>query len=224
MYIVVAGGGMVGGTLVKKLIDNKHDVVMIEHDKSLCEKMYAETGVVVIHGSASHIGILNEAKIDKADVFVAATGSDADNLSATIMAKSSNVPHLIVRMRDPAYENAYRVAGANVILRVTDLMVNQMMIEIEKPEVQKLSTISGGRAGIYRMTVPKGAKVSSKSVKEIASNRKFPDQCTFVGVYKTECGEFMVPRGDQVIDEGDELYMVSPADFIKSASEFINIK
>lgn len=221
MYIVVAGGGTVGGVLVQKLIENKHDVIMIEQDKALCEKMYAETGVVVIGGSAGRIGILKEAKIEKADVFVAATGSDADNLAATIMAKSFKVPQVIVRMRDHEYENAYHVAGADVIVRITDLMVNQMISEIEKPEVQKISSIGGGKADIFRIVVPSGAKVSGKSVKELTSDSKFPAQCTFIGVYKAKGGDFMIPRGDQVIEDGDELYMVSPADDIKAVSDFI---
>jgi len=222
MYIVVAGGGMIGGTLIRKLIESKHDVVMIEQDKQLCESMYAETGVVGIHGGASDISVLNEAKIEKADVFVAATAKDADNLAATILAKSCGVPQLIVRMRDPAYEKAYRVAGANTILRVTDLLVNQMVFEIEKPEVQRITSIGSGKAAIFRALVPEGAKVAGKSVKDIASNRKFPSQCVFIAVYSHKSGEFTIPRGEQMIDEGDELFMISAADDIKAASDFIN--
>ena len=67
MYIVVAGGGMVGGTLVRKLVESKFDIVMIERDKTLCEKIFAETGAIVINGSASDMGVLEEAKIAKAD-------------------------------------------------------------------------------------------------------------------------------------------------------------
>ena len=103
MYIVVTGGGMVGGGLVHRLLDNKHDVVLIEQDKEICDKLYAETGVVAINGSATSIEALNEAGIGKADVVVAATVNDADNLACAILAKSFEVPQIIVRMRDPAY-------------------------------------------------------------------------------------------------------------------------
>ena len=106
MYIVITGGGMVGGGLVRMLLDNKHDVVLIEKNKETCDKLYAETGVVAINGSATSIEALNEAGINKADVLVAATGQDADNLACAILAKSFEVPQIIVRMRDPAYKNA----------------------------------------------------------------------------------------------------------------------
>ncbi len=63
MYIVVNGGGMVGGGLVHRLLDNKHDVVLIEQDKEICDKLYAETGVVAINESATSIEALKEAGI-----------------------------------------------------------------------------------------------------------------------------------------------------------------
>lgn len=212
---------MVGGGLVKRLLANKHDVVLIERDKDLCEKMYAQTGVMAINGNSGQIETLKEAKIAKADVFVAATGNDADNLAAAILAKSFDVPQIIVRMRDPEYEHAYSVAGVNTILRVTDLMISQMMIEIEKPDVQKVTTIGSGKADIFRVVVPQGARVAGKSVKDIAESRKFPSQCTFVAVYNKQNEEFTIPRGKQVISEGDELFLISAAEDIKAAADFI---
>ena len=61
MYIIIAGGGMVGGGLLRMLLDNKHDVVLIEQDKETCDRLYAETGVIAINASATNIEALNEA-------------------------------------------------------------------------------------------------------------------------------------------------------------------
>ena len=221
MYIVIAGGGMVGGGLVRRLLDNKHDVVLIEQHKELCDKMYAETGVIAINGSTTDIEALNEAGIGKADVVVAATGSDADNLACAILAKSFEVPRVIVRMRDPAYKNAYRVAGVNSIVRVTDLMVSQMMMDIENPDVRRVTTIGGGKADVFVVVVPERAKVASKSVKEIVENRHFPSECTFIAVYNQETEQFSIPRGKQIINEGDELFLISTAENIKKAVDFL---
>ena len=116
MYIIITGGGMVGGGLLRMLLDNKHDVVLIEQDKETCDRLYAETGVVAINAGATNIEALNEAGISKADVLVATTGKDADNLAVAILAKSFEVPQIIVRMRDPAYKNAYIVAGVHSIV------------------------------------------------------------------------------------------------------------
>jgi len=224
MYIVVAGGGMVGGGLVRSLLDNKHDVVLIEQHKEICDKLYAETGVVAISGSATSIVALTEAGIKKADVVVAATGSDADNLACAILAKSFEVPKVIVRMRDPAYKNAYIVAGANSIVRVTDLMVNQIIMDIENPQVRRITTIGGGKADIFMIKVPEGAKVAGKSVKDIVDSRHFPSECTFVAVYDQKTELFSIPRGLQVINEGNELFLISAAENIKKAVDFLTAK
>ena len=224
MYVVVAGGGMVGGGLVRSLLDNKHDVVLIEQQKELCDKLYAETGVVAITGGATSIQALEEAGIKKADVVVAATGSDADNLACAILAKSFDVPRIIVRMRDPAYKNAYIVAGVHSIVRVTDLMVNQMMMDIENPEVRRITTIGGGKADIFMVKVPDGAKVAGKNIKDIVGSRHFSSECTFVAVYDQKTEEFSIPRGMQIINEGNELFLISAAENIKKAVDFLTAK
>ncbi len=221
MYIIVAGGGMVGGGLVHSLLENKHDVVLIEKNKELCDKLYAETGVVAIGASATSIEALNEAGVRKADVIVAATGSDADNLACAILAKSFNVPRVIVRMRDPAYKNAYVVAGADSIIRVTDLMVNHIMMDIENPQVRRITTIGGGKADIFMVRVPDRAKVAGQSVQDIVGNRRFPSECVFVAVYSQQTEEFSIPRGQQVINEGNELFLISAVENIKSAVDFL---
>ncbi len=224
MYVIVAGGGMVGGGLVHSLLDNKHDVVLIEQQKELCDKLYAETGVIAINDSATSIEALNEAGIRKADVVVAATGKDADNLACAILAKSFNVSRVIVRMRDPAYKNAYAVAGVNSIVRVTDMMVNQIMMDIENPQVRRITTIGGGKADIFMVKVPDRAKVAGKSVQDIVGSRHFPSECVFVAVYNQQTEEFSIPRGKQVINEGNELFLISAAENIKAAVDFLTAK
>ena len=221
MYIVVAGGGMVGGGLVRRLLDNKHDVVLIEQHKDICDRLYAETGVIAINGGATSIEALTEAGIEKAEVVVAATGSDADNLACAILAKSFDVPRIIVRMRDPAYKNAYKVAGVSSIIRVTDLMVSQMMMDIENPRVRRVTTLGGGKANIFVVIVPERAKVAGKTVKDIVESRRFPAQCVFIAVYDQKTEEFSIPRGQQVINEGNELFLISTAENITKAVDFL---
>jgi trk system potassium uptake protein TrkA len=221
MYIVVAGGGMVGGRLVRRLLEKKHDVVMIDTDREICNKLYAETGVVAVHGKATKVDVLKEAGVERADVVVVATPDDADNLASAILAKSLNVPRVIVRMRDPDYENAYKVAGVNKIVRVTDLMVNQMMMEIENPKVRRITTIGGGRANIFMVIVPKGGRVAGKTVKAIADDERFPSQCVFIAIYGGEQGELCFPQGEQVVGEGDELFLISTAENIRKVADFL---
>ena len=70
MYIIIAGAGIVGGELAFKLVENKHDVVIIDMDKQVCDRLYSEIGVIAINGNGARIETLNEAGIEKADVVV----------------------------------------------------------------------------------------------------------------------------------------------------------
>ena len=154
----------------------------------------------------------------------AATGTDACNLACSILAKSFNVSRIIVRMRHPDYRNAYRVAGADSIIRVTDLMVSQMLMDIENPEVRRITTIGGGKADIFVIIVPEKAKVSGKSIKDIAASRNFPPQCVFIAAYNKDTEELVIASGKQIIKEGDELFLVSTAENIKKAVDFLTTK
>jgi trk system potassium uptake protein TrkA len=221
MYVVIAGIGLVGGELARRLTENKHDVVVVDSKKETCEKIYAEIGVIAITGDVARIETLRDAGIEKADVFVAATGSDTANLAGAILAKSLGVPEIIVRMRDPAYESAYKLVGATSITRVTDLMVNQMIVEVEKPDVRRVMSIGGGKADIYSVIIPKGARVAGMTVESIAKNPKFPSTCVFIAVYNRETKELSIPRGQQKIHEKDEILMISPADDITEVTDFL---
>ncbi len=224
MYIIIAGAGIVGGELARRLIENKHDVVVVDQDKESCDKLYSDTGVVAITGSTASIDVLNEAGIRKADVVVAATPSDADNLVCTILAKSLGVERIVVRMRNPAYENAYELAGVDSLVRLTDLIVNEMMMEVEQPRIRRITTIGGGKANIFAVSVPQGAKVAGKSVQDVAESPEFPSQCIFIAVYSPGTEEFSIPRGQRVINEGDELFLISPAEDIKKAVDFLSAR
>ena len=223
MYIVIAGGGIVGGTLARELIENNHDVVIIEPNKAVCDKLYSATGVVAINGSASRMEVLNEANISKADVVVAATGNDADNLPCAILAKSCDVPRIIVRMRNPSYENAYKVAGVDKIIRVTDILVEQIMTNIEKPSVEKIASLGDGKSDLCKIIIPKNARISGKSISEITKDRKFPSKCIFIALYDREQDEFHIPRGRSIVGENYEIFFISPQKYVMKAVNYLTI-
>ena len=178
--------------------------------------------MIAICGKSTQIDILKEAGVEKADIVVIATPFDSDNLACAILARSLGAPRIVVRMRDPDYENAYEVAGVTKVVRMTDLMVNQMTMEIENPRIRPITTIGGGRANIFMVVVPKGARVAGKSIRDIVTMDGFPAQCIFIAVYAQDRGQFNIPRGEQVIDEGDELFLIATAENIKKVDDFVS--
>lgn len=223
MYIIIAGGGIVGEGIAKQLTD-KHDVVVIDNDKKRCEKVYSKIGAVAIHGDATNINILKEAGIQKADYAIAAMRYDKHNLLFSILAKNFDVENIFVRMRDPDYKEAYVIAGATNIGHSVKMLVDKFVLDIDEPEIRNVVSLRNGRAEISIITIPEGAKCSGKSVSEIASHDKFPNETVIAGIFDIEKDEFIFPRGNKTIREKNQLFLVGTEENIQKAYNFLRKK
>jgi len=221
MYIIIAGAGLIGRQVVNLLVENKHDVVVIDKDSEVCQSVYEETGAITINGDATNLNILKQAGANKADVIICLMHYSADNMSCSLLAKSFDIPNIIARLRDPQYEPAYKLAGVTTIVRMADLLVNQIMMEIEQPIVRKIITLGGGKADIYQVRVQENARCISMTVKEITEDRHFLDECVFVGVYRQESEEFFIPRGNHKIHARDSIFLSAKKQKINKATDFL---
>ena len=222
MYIVIAGAGLVGGALAERLIASRHDVVVIDHDRNVCEWIASRLGALAMHGSATDIDILEQAGIAKADVAVGTTRVDADNLAFALLAKSYDVPRVIARMRNPRYEAAYKKAGVTTTVHVGEVFVNQLMLDIEEPHLRQVATFGAGGVAIVMDTVPDGAAVSGRTIGEFTGEADFPDDCVITGIYRPETQEFVVPRGRAEVHSGDRVFLVAQTPTLRKASKFLH--
>jgi trk system potassium uptake protein TrkA len=221
MYIIVAGAGVVGYQITRMLVSNKHNVVVIDVDRDVCETVYAETGAMAIHGSATDISILEKAGAEKADAIVCLIRNDGDNIATVVMAKSLGVPNILALVRKPRFERAYVSAGATAIIRMADLLLNQIMMELEQPKVKKIISLSGGKAEVYAIRIPEKAVSVGMTVQEIARHKKFPRECVFVGMYNEESDDFIIPRGEHVLTAGETVCLVSNSQHVKVVTDFL---
>jgi trk system potassium uptake protein len=133
MYVVVAGGGKVGFYLAKTLLNEGHEVLVIERDRRKADQINEELGSVVLRGDAAEASTLAEAGTNRADVVVAVTGEDEDNLVICQMAKKKfNVPRTIARSNNPKNDKIFRLLGIDATVSSTDLIMQQ--IEQRLPE------------------------------------------------------------------------------------------
>jgi trk system potassium uptake protein TrkA len=147
MYIVIAGGGVLGGGIARGLVDAHHDVVVVDQDRGVCERLTTGVGVLAVHGVATNLNILRDAGMEKADVAVGALNSDADNLSFCLLSKSFGVSRVIARIRDPQYANAYSLAGVERALNASSLFAERFVLEIEDRTVRVVDCLL---VGVFR--------------------------------------------------------------------------
>lgn len=220
MYIIIAGGGIAGRNLTKNLVQ-EHDVIVIEKDQSVAEKIYSRFGAVTVLGSATRIDILKEAGIEKCDVAIAVMKDDADNLSFSLLAKNFGVEKILVRMREPEYENAYEMAGATNIAATMELIVDRFITDIEEPDVRKVASLSNGKAEVSILTIPPESPISGMKISEIVNQKKFPENCVIAGIFDKTQDRYIVPRGNRKIFGGNQVFLVASEADMKSAADFL---
>jgi len=221
MYVVIAGGGVLGGSLARRLVEARHDVVVIERDRAVCDRVASRIGALTICGTATSIETLEEAGIERAEVAVGALPVDADNLAFALLARYFEVPRIMARMRNPRYETAYKLAGVTRCINISGLFVDHLALEIEQPEVRKVATFGGGKATIVVARVPEGSPVDGKPVREVAQDKRFPEECVIAGIYRRGDEKFIFPRGAAELRAGDEVFLVADATQVSRAADFI---
>lgn len=222
MYIVIAGAGLVGRGLAQRLVEARHDVVVVDADKAVCEELAARIGALVLHGAATNVDLLEQAGISKADVAVATMRNDADNLAFAVLAKSFDTPRVIARVRDPRYEAAYEKAGTATTIRVADVFVNQLLLYIDDPHLRQVASFGGGRASIVVDTVPEDSAVAGKTISQIAAEADFPSGCIITGIYRLKEQEFIIPRGSAQVRGGDHVFLVAEHADLRRASKLLH--
>lgn len=225
MYVIIAGAGLVGRGLTERLVKGRHDVVVIDVDREVCETVYREYGAVSVNGDATDIEVLEDAGIEKADVAVALMRRDADNLAFTLLANNFGVGRIVVRMRNTKYKEAYQAAGVTKIIDIIDLFLDQLVVEIEQPQLRRAATLGGGKASITIMKIPENSQSVGKTIAEITQDKSFPAQCVISGIYReNEKEEFIIPRGNRKIQAGDRIFLVATSQDMRKAAQYLGLE
>jgi len=209
MYVLVAGGGHMGTHLVTRLVAEGHDTAVIDMDKQVTDRIFAEHGVVVFPGNATDLTVLEQAGLKRADVAVAMTGKDEVNLAFCLLARYFGVPRVLARMLNPQYEVPYRLVGATKIHSEADILVGSFLTSIEYPEIGSLMPVGVGKAElvVFELRLPATAPVAGKTIAEIVRQPDFPKPCLFIGV-ETATG-LDVADGNTVVQAGTTVLMAA---------------
>lgn len=204
MYIIVAGGGKVGYYLSKTLLNQGHEVLVIERDKRKCEIISADLGSICQRGDATDSLAMEEAGMARAELAIAVTGDDEDNLMICQMAKKKfNVPRTIARINNPKNEEIFKLLGIDQTVSVTDLILAQIEREIPAQSLVHLLTLREAGATFVEAKVPENSPAIGKSLQTL----RIPDDCVIPLIIRN--GKGIVPHGETTLKAGDEVVAVT---------------
>ena len=204
MYLIVVGGGKVGYYLTKTLLTEDHEVLLIERDAAKVENFSDRLGAVVLQGDGAEASVLAAAGAARADVVIAVTGEDEDNLVICQMAKQKfQVRRTIARVNNPKNEHLFRLLGVDVTVSQTNYILNLIGQAIpERPFIHLLNLRYAGLA-IVEASITERSPVANQAI----ANIDLPVSCAIAAIARGR--SVIVPEPDTVIEVGDEIIAVT---------------
>jgi len=208
MKVVVAGAGNVGVFLAEDLSTAGHEVLVIEQDRELGQRLSAElSGVTTIVGDACEVRVLDTAGTARADVVVAATGDDEDNLVISLLAKQEfAVPRVVARVNHPKNRWMFTQSwGVDVSVSTPHLLSALVEEAVSVGALVRLLQLDASGARLVEATLGPTSPGVGRCVAELG----MPRNASVVAIVRR--GHVVVPRGDSRLDAGDEvLVLVAP--------------
>ncbi len=199
-YVIIVGGGKVGYHLAKGLIAEGNEVLVMEKDRKTYEWLTEELGDIVVHGDGCEMRTITEAGMGRANIVVAVTGDDEDNLVICQMAKRKfGVPRTIARVNDPKNEELFRELGIDQTVSSTRIIFNLLEQQIETGQVIPLAALKRGEIEVVEADITSGSPVAGLKIGQI----NLPPNTLIISVIRDE--HAMIPHTDTKLREGDSV-------------------
>ncbi len=201
MYIIIGGGGDVGYYLTKSLLSQGHEVLLLEKNATRFQALSEELDQAVVRGDACEARTMEEVGASRADVVIAVTGEDEDNLVICQMAKRRfKVGRTIARLNNPKHEQIFQKLGIDVTVSPTKAILS--LIEAELPGYTFVPLMTLRRAGleIVEMHVPAESPIVGKTLSAI----DLPRTSNIALIIRDN--EFIFPSADTQLLANDEIY------------------
>ncbi|MGN0062795.1 MAG: potassium channel family protein [Nocardioides sp.] len=207
MRVAIAGAGAVGRSIARELIENGHDVLLIDKSASAIRPDQVPDAEWLLADSCE-LSSLEEARVAECDVVIAATGDDKANLVTSLLAKTEfAVPRTVGRVNHPNNEWLFTEAwGVDVNVSTPRIMSALVEEAVSVGDLVRLFTFRQGNANLVEMTLP----ANSPYVGTPTGLVPFPDNCSLVTMLRD--GQVYTPQAEQPLEAGDELLFVVPAE------------
>lgn len=203
MYILIAGGGKVGYHLAEELLNEKHEVLVIERDPGRAAQIRDELGGNVLTGDSCEATTLDLGGVSRADLVAAVTGDDEDNLVICDVARYRGVGRTIARINNPRNELLFRKRGIETTISATQAVLAQIEQELPTQMMIPLLQLHSGLE-LVEIKLPETSPVAGRSVREVL----LPAE-SLITLIVDPGGVPRMPSGDTRLNAGDALVVVS---------------
>ena len=206
MFVIVAGGGRTGAQLARMLLDQQHTVHIVEQRADVLARIHRELPTeIIFEGSPIDTTTLERAGIRKAQVNVACTTSDEQNLVACYLARTLyKVNRTIARVNNPRdawlFDGKFHVDVALNQARIFSRLIEE---EMSMGDMFTLLKLRRGNYSLVEEKIPHGAKAIGVAIKDL----KLPEHTVIAAIIRK--GEVIVPRGITTFESGDEVLAVT---------------
>jgi trk system potassium uptake protein TrkA len=203
MYVVIAGAGKVGWNLARELMAKGNEVTVIESDRTRYLTVEQELEHAIQYGDATELWVLERAGINRADLTIAVTGDDEDNLLICQVAKEKYLcARIIARVNNPRNRRYFELLGIQPAVSATDLILRLIEHEVPSYGLVHLLDLRDEQLEIIEVEVTRGSPAAGRSVSDV----NLPEGSLIISVLRD--GHGFVPSSDTVIDVGDEVLLV----------------
>ena len=203
MYVVIAGAGKVGWNLARELIEKDHEVTLIESDRRRFLVVEQELEHAVQYGDSTELWVLERAGIARADMAIAVTGDDEDNIMICQLAKEKYLcERIIARVNNPRNHQHFKLLGIQPAVSATDLILRLIEHEVPKYGMVHLLDLAEDHLEIIELEVGVEAPAAGQSVRDIS----LPKGALIISVLRSDGG--FVPTPETVVEAGDEVLVV----------------
>ncbi|MBA3408728.1 MAG: TrkA family potassium uptake protein [Solirubrobacterales bacterium] len=203
LYVIVTGAGKVGWNLTRELIGKGNEVTVIESDRRRYLSVEQELEHAVQYGDATELWVLERAGIQRAELVVAVTGDDEDNLIICQVAKEKYLcERIIARCNNPRNLTHFKLLGIQPAVSATDLILRLIEHEVPRYGLVHLLDLPEERLEIIELVVGDGCKAAGRRVADLS----LPEGVLVISVLRDGSG--FVPGADSVVEAGDEVLIV----------------
>lgn len=217
MYIVIVGGGRIGRHIAIDMVDKGNRVTVIEQRAARCEHLVVEHDVLVIEGDAGDIETLRHARTERADVFVATSHDDEDNLVACQLAVAEfHVKRAIARVNSPKNVEIFEILGIEAVSS-TRIISELLESEFTVGDLVKLTQVRQGRVVVLEIQIPDGTTHVNEAGQVLpappvrsVSDLQLPEDAVLAAVFRD--ASTIVPHGTTEVRPGDEVIVLTLPD------------